>query len=477
MTRLELLRATERETLKFRLLVLLVVSASVLLQLREVPILPIVALVGAYLGYSAALRTVLIPRSHDYRRLLGVMLAVDAATVLATIHLIGADTPAIILLPIGVVYFGLYQGYVSALLMALAVSFGLVGIAALSERIREMADVIAIHVPSSFLLALLIGYLAEARARENEERRSYQQVIQAEAQGRRLLEIAASMGQQTWEALGPESLARAAAETAGLPWAALVYGRADAPNTVHLLGATYKPRTLSPSQGEGASPRLRDTMLGGGEAETQGEDAVEALLPTSWLPSEGKPVYMWTCSVSTELLYALVVLGPAGHPILDDSAKRALRALAPLMARVLEAQGLFQQAERRSREVVGALKATVESAGRLTETQVKRPLRFGALSIEPQRERVRLGQATVHLSPTEFDLLYTLAANAGNVINTETLLRAVWGPDYVPQGKPVDVAVHRLRRKLGALPDGARVIRTVRGRGYAFVAPDTATSA
>ena len=38
--------------------------------------------------------------------------------------------------------------------------------------------------------------------------------------------------------------------------------------------------------------------------------------------------------------------------------------------------------------------------------------------------------------------------------------------------KVVDVTVHRLRRKLGAIPQGRTLIRTVRGQGYTFVAPE-----
>jgi DNA-binding response OmpR family regulator len=49
------------------------------------------------------------------------------------------------------------------------------------------------------------------------------------------------------------------------------------------------------------------------------------------------------------------------------------------------------------------------------------------------------------------------------------------GPDYVPQGKPVDVAIHRLRRKLDAVPNGSKLIQTVRGRGYTFADSVAAT--
>ena len=65
-----------------------------------------------------------------------------------------------------------------------------------------------------------------------------------------------------------------------------------------------------------------------------------------------------------------------------------------------------------------------------------------------------------------------LAEKPGTVVNQETLTREVWGEDYVPQGKVVDVTIHRLRRKLATIPDGRKLIQTVRGQGYSFVPPD-----
>ena len=97
--------------------------------------------------------------------------------------------------------------------------------------------------------------------------------------------------------------------------------------------------------------------------------------------------------------------------------------------------------------------------------------------IEPSRESVRWQDTVLRLSKTEFDLMYVLAEQAGNPVSQETLVREVWGQDYVPQSKVVDVTVHRLRRKLSSLPEGRRLIRTVRGQGYSFVPPDRFVSA
>jgi two-component system response regulator MtrA len=72
----------------------------------------------------------------------------------------------------------------------------------------------------------------------------------------------------------------------------------------------------------------------------------------------------------------------------------------------------------------------------------------------------------VNLTPMEFELLYFLAANAGQVFDRETLFREVWGYEYVGETNLVDVCVRRLREKVEVEPSRPRIIITVRGVGY-----------
>ena len=72
----------------------------------------------------------------------------------------------------------------------------------------------------------------------------------------------------------------------------------------------------------------------------------------------------------------------------------------------------------------------------------------------------------LHLTPTEFDLLATLARRPKSVLTREKLLEEVW--DWVDASgtRTVDSHVKALRHKLGA-----DTIRTVHGVGYAFEPP------
>lgn len=90
-------------------------------------------------------------------------------------------------------------------------------------------------------------------------------------------------------------------------------------------------------------------------------------------------------------------------------------------------------------------------------------LTTGAIEIDVRRRRIRRGAEDIHLTPTEFDLVYHLAAHRGTVFTREQLLQEIWGyPDGLG-GRTVDSHVRAVRRKLGP-----SVIRTVHGVGYAL---------
>lgn len=85
------------------------------------------------------------------------------------------------------------------------------------------------------------------------------------------------------------------------------------------------------------------------------------------------------------------------------------------------------------------------------------------IEIDVDARRVRQRGEIVHLTPTEFDLLVSLAERTGRVLTRERLLHDVWGYRDGSGARTVDSHVRALRRKLG---DG--VVRTVHGVGYAL---------
>jgi DNA-binding response OmpR family regulator len=90
---------------------------------------------------------------------------------------------------------------------------------------------------------------------------------------------------------------------------------------------------------------------------------------------------------------------------------------------------------------------------------------LGVLEIDPAARLVKVAGETVHLTPTEFDLLALLAARPGVVFSREQLLAEVWGWRDGSGQRTVDSHVRGLRRKLGS-----DLVRTVHGVGYALEA-------
>jgi two-component system response regulator MtrA len=76
------------------------------------------------------------------------------------------------------------------------------------------------------------------------------------------------------------------------------------------------------------------------------------------------------------------------------------------------------------------------------------------------------GDDEIPLTAIEFRLLVELVHHAGLVMTRETLLERVWGYDYLGDSRLVDMAIKRLRDKLGPSPSPVGYITTVRGVGY-----------
>ena len=98
----------------------------------------------------------------------------------------------------------------------------------------------------------------------------------------------------------------------------------------------------------------------------------------------------------------------------------------------------------------------------------QRQLTFGELCIDPLSRDVRLANHSISLSTADFDLLWELACHAGQIVSREQLFKLLRGVEYDGQDRSMDVAISRLRRKLGDDPGDPHRIKTVRHRGYLF---------
>ncbi|WP_439830910.1 two-component system response regulator RstA [Aeromonas veronii] len=102
-------------------------------------------------------------------------------------------------------------------------------------------------------------------------------------------------------------------------------------------------------------------------------------------------------------------------------------------------------------------------------SSVPQQLQFGLLRVDGPGRDVRLDGESIALSTADFDLLWELACHAGQILSREALFRSLRGREYDGQDRSMDVAISRLRRKLGDNPDNPTRIKTVRQKGYLFV--------
>ncbi len=78
------------------------------------------------------------------------------------------------------------------------------------------------------------------------------------------------------------------------------------------------------------------------------------------------------------------------------------------------------------------------------------------------------GDDALSLTSTELRLLAELVRHAGTVLTREVLLERVWGYGYLGDSRLVDMAMMRLRDKIGQPSEPPSYITTVRGVGYRF---------
>ncbi|WP_090648580.1 response regulator transcription factor [Paenibacillus sp. UNC496MF] len=74
----------------------------------------------------------------------------------------------------------------------------------------------------------------------------------------------------------------------------------------------------------------------------------------------------------------------------------------------------------------------------------------------------------IQLTPTEFKILFTLAARPGIVFSRLQLLKVALEDEYMGYERTMDSHIRNLRRKLGDDPANPRYIQTVYGFGYRF---------
>ncbi|MCL4159037.1 UNVERIFIED_CONTAM: hypothetical protein GTU68_002570 [Idotea baltica] len=94
-------------------------------------------------------------------------------------------------------------------------------------------------------------------------------------------------------------------------------------------------------------------------------------------------------------------------------------------------------------------------------------LEYAGIEMDLSSRKIKRDGQSIHLGPTEFNILKYLMENPCRVFSREQLLDMVWGNDIYVEARTVDVHIRRLRKALNK-DDKANIIRTVRSAGYSL---------
>lgn len=118
-----------------------------------------------------------------------------------------------------------------------------------------------------------------------------------------------------------------------------------------------------------------------------------------------------------------------------------------------------------SEELVARVKAVLRRS-RFPEEMPRPPLVYQNITIEFDSRRVLVDGEEVSLTATEYKLLTLLFTNVGRVLTHDYLLSRIWGDEYKGETHLLQVAMSRLRNKLGDGTSNGKLIQTKVGIGY-----------
>ncbi len=118
-------------------------------------------------------------------------------------------------------------------------------------------------------------------------------------------------------------------------------------------------------------------------------------------------------------------------------------------------------------ELLARVRANLRRVRERKVLAVEKVIETGDLVIEPAQVRVSVAGEPARLRLKEFQLLVALASHPGLLMSRQRLASEVWGYDFLPSSRTIDVHIRRLRQAVEE-PSGFEYIHTVHGVGYRF---------
>ena len=218
-----------------------------------------------------------------------------------------------------------------------------------------------------------------------------------------------------------------------------------APSVSSHAGTRDQVRILAVDDDPAVLRYVRDALSRAGYAPVVTTDPDEALrLVESERPQLVLLDLMLPGSDGIELMRH--ILGIAGVPVIFLSAYGGDETIA----RAFEAGATDYMVKPFSpTELVARIRGALRRRLAASTAAPSAPFVLGDLVIDYGERRVSVAGRAVHLTPTEYELLFHLSLNAGRVLTFDALLQRAWGAGRSADRGSVRTYVKRLRGKLG----------------------------
>ena len=119
----------------------------------------------------------------------------------------------------------------------------------------------------------------------------------------------------------------------------------------------------------------------------------------------------------------------------------------------------------------GELVARIHAIVRRSRGHAQSVIQTGDLVVNLGAKTVQVGDARVHLTGKEYQMLELLSVRKGTTLTKDMFLNHLYGGTDEPESKIIDVFMCKLRKKLAGASNGKNYIETVWGRGYMLCEP------
>ncbi|MFY8351980.1 response regulator [Pseudoalteromonas sp. SSM20] len=117
------------------------------------------------------------------------------------------------------------------------------------------------------------------------------------------------------------------------------------------------------------------------------------------------------------------------------------------------------------RELLARVKAITRRIENIQQLQANNSLEENGIRLTPHTREAFVAENKIELTGTEFEILFLLLNNQGEIVSKEAISEQVLGRKLAPFDRSIDMHVSNIRKKIAEHIEQEK-IKTVRGAGY-----------